>query len=79
MKKIFYIFYFRGGVALKSHPGVCFTHAIAVVNHLYQCLAGIFYHQLYFRGTGIHCIFQEFLYDGEDVCPTPLLGSATRN
>ena len=49
MKKIINIFNFGSGMSLKTHPGIGFTHSLAIVNYLYERFAGVVYVELNFR------------------------------
>ena len=60
-KQVFGRTYLARCVALKTHAGVRFGHARAVVHHLYQALAGVFHDERDLGGFGVDGIFYEFL------------------
>ncbi len=61
MKKVVDIPDFRSGVPLKSHSRICLTHALPIVDDLYQTLPRVQYEQADIRRTGIHGILQQLL------------------
>ena len=62
MKKIFDSCYLGSGMAFKTHPCICFTHAAAIINYLHQRFAGIINDKFDFCGACIYRIFQQLLY-----------------
>ena len=59
MKKIFDSLDLGSGMTFKTHPGIGFTHAAAIINHLDQRFAGIIDNKFDFCGTCIYGIFQQ--------------------
>ena len=53
--------YFRCGVALECQAGVGVGHACTVVNHLYECFAGVAQYYLDAFRFGIDSVFNQFL------------------
>ena len=49
-------------MSFKRHPGIGFTHALAIVDHLYQGFSCIVDEQAYFVGTRIYGVFQQLLH-----------------
>jgi hypothetical protein len=41
VKQVLNIFYFARGMALKTHAGICFTHAFTIVDNLDRSFTGI--------------------------------------
>ena len=60
-KQIGRLAYFRCSMTFKSQTSICFRHPLTIINHLNGSLSGISNQHINMFGTGIHCIFYQFL------------------
>jgi hypothetical protein len=62
--KVFKTLYFAGGVAFYGHWHIFRPHAASVIAHRNRIFPGAAEAHVYFRSTGVQCIFHQFLKDG---------------